>query len=401
VFVVSLVLVVTLQAAPRIRPDGAAALSAFLRDAVARGEVPAIVAMVVGPDEVLYHEAFGKLNAARNIELPKDAIFNIASMTKPLTSVAVMMLVEEGKLGLDDELVRYLPEWKTRQVLIVDGSTQAYKTRAPKRPITIRQLLTHTSGIGYIFSSPELVLARNMTGVTSELELPLVHDPGERWTYGASTRVLGEVVEKISGQRIDAFLEARIFKPLGMLDTGYAVPSSKYARVVTTHQRTQEGELEEIQLPATLPSAVRGDGGLWSTAADYSRFLRMLLQRGRAGKTRLLGERWIREMTRPQTGQVVVQTQLSTDPLRAKPFPVGAGVDTWGLGFQITGKASTSNGMRRPGSYMWAGIFNTHFWVDPEEEIGVILLMQVLPFYDEPIMNVISRFERLLYQHAR
>jgi methyl acetate hydrolase len=396
VFVVSLFLLVTMQAAPRIRPDGAAALSAFLSDAVARGEVPAIVAMVVGPDEVLYQQAFGKLNAARNIELTKDAIFNIASMTKPITSVAVMMLVEEGKLRLDDDVGSHLPAWKAPRVL--NATTGSYETRAAKGPITIRQLLTHTSGIGYVFSSPELAFARKTTGITNELELPLVHEPGERWTYGPSTRVLGEVVEKISGQRIDTFLETRIFRPLGMHDTTYTVPSAKYARVVTVHQRTTEGELEELQPPATLPSTVRGDGGLWSTAADYGRFVQMLLRRGRVGQTRLLGEHWVAEMTRPQTGRIVVQTQQSTDPLRSKAFPAGAGADRWGFGFQITADASTSPGLRRPGSYMWGGIFNTHFWIDPEQQIGVILLMQLLPFYDDSAMSVMRGSEELVYR---
>ncbi|HXH24605.1 MAG TPA: serine hydrolase domain-containing protein [Vicinamibacterales bacterium] len=398
--IVALATVAGLDAAPALGPRGAQELSAVLRQAVARGDVPAVVAMVVGPNDVLYHEAFGKLNVAANVDLPKDAIFNIASMTKPITSVAVMMLVEQGRLALDDELARYDPAWRSPQVIVsVDAAAGTYRTRPAARPITIRHLLTHTSGIGYIFFNPTLAAVSKAAGRTNELELPLVHDPGERWTYGASTRVLGQVVEKISGQPIDEFLRSRIFEPLGMRDTGYVVPAGGRRRVVTTHQRGADGALHEQPLPDTVQSPVRGDGGLYSTAADYGRFLQMLLHGGRSGRTRLLGERWVREMTRPHTGRIVVETQQPTDPARSRPFPLGAGADRWGLGFQITAPASTSSALRRPGSYAWAGAFNTHFWVDPEEEIGVILLMQLLPFYDERAMGLVKAFEEGLYRN--
>jgi methyl acetate hydrolase len=387
-------------AAASLDNQGASALSTFLDAAVKRGDVPAVVAMVVGPDRVLYHEAFGKLNVARDVDLSRDAIFNIASMTKPVTSLAVMMLVEEGRLGLEDDVARYLPVWKAPQVIArVDEAAGTYETRPATRPITIRHLLTHTSGIGYTFSSPTLAFVQKVSGGANELELPLVHEPGERWTYGASTRVLGELVEKLSGQRLDAFLESRIFRPLGMLNTAYAVPDGSAGRIVTAHQRGDDGTLRESQPPATRPSLVRGDGGLYSTAADYGRFLRMLLQRGRLDDARLLGERWVEEMTRSHTGHVVVQTQPPTNPLLSKPFPSGAGADSWGLGFQIAATASTSPAGRRPGSYTWGGIYNTHFWVDPDKEIGVILLMQVLPFYDERAMNVLQGFEEIVYRH--
>jgi CubicO group peptidase (beta-lactamase class C family) len=382
------------------RQSGTAAMSALLEAAVAAGDVPGAVALVVDRDRVLYHEAFGRLNVANGIAMPKDAIFRIASMTKPVTSVAVMMLVEEGKIRLDDPAATYIPELKDPRVVArIDEAAGRVETRAAARPITIRHLLTHTSGIAYTFSSPELALVQKLTGEADPLKQPLVHDPGERWTYGASTHVLGLVVERVTGEPLDRFLERRIHAPLGMADTSFEVPPAKAARVVTTHQRTAAGTFNESQNPAKVASPVRGDGGLNSTAADYARFVQMLLQEGRLGQARLLQAGTVREMIRNHTGDVVVRTQPSTNLNLSKPFPVGAGADTWGLGFQLTAPASTRAGLRRPGSYTWAGIFNTHFWVDPEARLGVIFLTQVLPFYDERVMSVMQRFESLVYQH--
>ena len=229
--------------------EGSSALSTFFGDAVARGDVPGVVAMVVDRDKVLYHEAFGKMNVAKNVPMAKDTIFRIASMTKAVTSVGVMQLVEQGKLGLDDEVSKYLPRLKSPQVFsTVDEQAGTYDTQPAKRPITIRQLLTHTSGIGYSWSDHGLAIAQKKTGATNDSELPLVNEPGAQWTYGASTRVLGEVIEKITGERIDAYLETHIFVPLGMRDTTYTVPPAKYSRVVTVHQKAN-GAITETQNP--------------------------------------------------------------------------------------------------------------------------------------------------------
>jgi methyl acetate hydrolase len=211
--------------APTLAASGPAALTGFLAEAVSRGDVPGVVVLVVAPDRVLYHEAFGRMNVAQGVDMRKDAIFRIASMTKPLTSVAVMMLVEEGKLGLEDPVSGHVPAFKNPQVISrFDPAAGSYETRPAARPITVRQLLTHTSGIGYSWSDPGLALIEKRTGVTSERDLPLVHEPGEKWTYGAGPKVLGDVVEALSGQPLPAFLESRILRPLGMRDTGWTVP---------------------------------------------------------------------------------------------------------------------------------------------------------------------------------
>ena len=398
--ILAVLVIATLSAAaPSIPAQGTSALSKFLTDATGRGDVPGVVVTVVNRDGVLYHDAFGKSSTQRNAPMAKDTIFNIASMTKAVTSVAIMMLVDEGKLKLDDDVATYLPKYKDPLVISkFNGADGSYETRPAKRPITIRHLLTHTSGIGYGFASQTVTTLSQKTGKT-ELDLPLLFDPGDGWAYGASTRVLGHVVEAMSGQKIDAFLDARILKPLGMHDTGYAVPQSKTPRVVAVNARGNDGKFVERPMPATIASPVQGDGGLYSTASDYGLFLRMLLNRGRLGNTRILSEKSARSVFDNHTGKVVVQRQISAAPALSRDFPVGAGEDTWGLGFQLA-KARRPN-MRTPGSGTWAGIFNTHFFIDPAREIGVVVMMQTLPFYDDASMKVYSGVEEIVYRNLR
>jgi CubicO group peptidase (beta-lactamase class C family) len=386
---------------PSITAEGTGAISSFLADAVTRGDVPGVVALVVDRDKVLYHEAFGTMNVARNLPMAKDTIFRIASMTKAVTSVGVMRLVEQGKIGLDDEVSKYLPRLASPQVFSkVDEQAGTYLTQPAKRPITIRQLLTHTSGIGYSWSDRGLAIAQKKTGATNDSELPLVNEPGAQWTYGASTRVLGEVIEKLTGQRIDAYLETQIFVPLGMHDTSYTVPPAKYSRVVTVHQKANKA-ITETQNPAPIPATIRGDGGLFSTAVDYGRFVQMMLNRGQLGGVRILEERTVAEMSRNQTGSVKVRLQPTADLLRSKPYPLGAGEDVWGLGFQIAAPSTPNPSMRSPGSLSWAGINNTYYWIDPQKQIGAVLLMQMLPFYDEAALRVLNGFEERVYRNLK
>ena len=248
-----LLFVTVIAAAPPSLPSqGATALSTFLKSATDRGDVPGVVVAVVDKNGVLYNEAFGKSSTLRNTPMTKDTIFNMASMTKPITSTAIMILVDEGKLKLDDEVAKYLPKWKDPQVISKFNEADAsFETRPAKRQITIRHLLTHTSGIGYGFSSPMLTKIMEKTK-KSEMDSPLLFDPGESWAYGASTRVLGLVVEAVSGQKIDAYLQARILGPLGMNDTSYLVPTTKYSRVVAVNARDASGKFEERPMPATI-----------------------------------------------------------------------------------------------------------------------------------------------------
>jgi CubicO group peptidase (beta-lactamase class C family) len=370
-------------------------LDTFLRSRVDAGDVPGVVAMVVDRQKPIYSGAFGKADVARNRTMRPDSIFQLASMTKPVTSLAAMMLVEHGQLGLDDPVTKYLPEFSKVQVLTVWHDADAtYEGRAPRRPITIRDLLTHTSGMAYPFVDARL--AKLDDGHKNTWELPLVGDPGERFVYGPNTAVLGHIIAKVSQMPLETFFETRIFAPLGMRDTFFSIPPAKVERVVTTHARTTEETLHETPNPAELKSPVRGDGGLYSTAADYSRFMQLFLNRGRAGSGRLLAERTIDLMMSNQLGSLKVGEQRSNAPAISRSFPIGAGKDTFGFGFQIETAPSTA-GLRPVGSLSWGGVFNTHFWIDPQRSIAAVVLMQVLPYYDSRAMELLRDFEREVY----
>jgi methyl acetate hydrolase len=382
-------------------PNAASAIAAVLDRAVARGDTPAVVGLVVDRDGTLVEAAAGKFDLARELPLRPDAIFNIASMTKPITSVAIMMLREQGKLALDDPVAKYLPGFDQLRVItkfnLADGT---YQTRPAKRTMTLRHLLTHTSGIGYAFSSP--IVARLQQGNDkAEWELPLLHEPGERWTYSASTRVLGLIVEKISGESLEAYFQEHIFMPLGMIDTSFAVPAAKQARVVAVYTHTHGTFQPQAgrTVPSTPTPPFHGDGGLYCTAHDYGQFMRMLLDGGRLGNARILSADSIRLMSRNQIGAVFVSEQPAADPSRTRPFPLGAGRDKFGLGFQVTASSSEGSQYRSPGSLSWAGIYNTEFWVDPQRGIGAVLLMQYLPFYDEAAIRTLRDFEAAVYEH--
>jgi CubicO group peptidase (beta-lactamase class C family) len=258
--------------------------------------------------------------------------------------------------------------------------------------------LTHTSGLGYAVGSSILTKIVATTKKT-ELDLPLQFDPGESWAYGPSTRVLGDVVEAISGQKLDGFLESRILGPLGMRDTGYLVPAVKYARIVAVNTRAVNGSLTEQPVPATIPATVQGDAGLYGTAGDYGLFLRMLLNRGTLSGKRILSEQSVKTMLAPNTGSVVVKEQQSVNLALSRNFPSGAGKDKWGLGFQLASEQLPNR--RSPGSGTWAGVFNTHFFIDPSKELGVIVMMQTLPFYDETSMKVYAGAEEAVYSHVK
>ena len=386
------------EAPAQNRLASGAEIEAYLSQAVGPGKIPGIVAMVADRDGVLYSGAFGKQDVARNVPMNADTIFRLASMTNAITSVAVMMLIEEGKLGLDDPIANYLPAFEDLEVIeTFNPADKSYTTRPATTEMTIRHLLTHTSGLGYTFDSP--ILAQLMAGKpgASATSYPLLHDPGTKWTYGESTRVLGTLVEEISGQPLEDFMRERIFVPLGMGDTFYTVPKPKHDRVVTVHRTTDKG-LEEAPNPEEITAPAYGDGGLSSTGADYVKFMQMILNGGRAhdGK-RLLTEASVKLMDRNNTGNVRVELQPTTNEALSLPFPLGAGRDTYGLGFQITGAHDDKNA-RAPGSMAWAGIYNTEFWIDPQRDVCAVLLMQYLPFYDPKAIETLQGFERRVYQ---
>jgi methyl acetate hydrolase len=389
-----------LPALPAFADKGISEIDALLQQAVQQGTIPGVVAIVANKDRILYHGAFGMMDAGQKKPMQKDSIFRMASMTKPVTSVAIMMLKEEGKLSLDDPVSKYLPSFKDREVIANFNPADAtYTTRKAAREVLIRHLLTNTSGLAYAFSNDTSNRIQQKTRQL-EIEFPLLYDPGTRWTYSSSTRVLGQVVEKITAMGLDKFFEQRIFGPLEMPDTGYSVPAAKASRVVTWHQRA-DGKLTETPNPDRLEAPVAGDGGLFSTTSDYIKFLQMFLNDGKLNGATLLSRDSIQAMTKNEIGSVIVQTQQTTNPLRSQNFPIGAGRDKFGFGFQIATSNKENRNLRMPGSYTWAGIYNTHFWVDPKRQIAGVILMQVLPFYDDGCMKVYQDFEAAIGRNLK
>ena len=397
-----LLLSVTLAQGQSLAPQGTRDINALFQRAVDQGTVPGVVAVVASKNQILYYNAFGLQDVAQHKPMAVDSIFRIASMTKPVTSAAIMMLQEQGKLRLDDPVSKYLPEFKDREVIASFlPADSSFTTRKAASEVLIRHLLTNTSGLAYSFSNTMVGPLQQKTGKQAE-DLPLLYDPGTRWTYSGSTKVLGRVVERISGTTLDRFLDDNFLKPLGMADTFYAVPDTKRDRVVTTHNRGT-GKLAETPNPPVISSPIAGDGGLSSTAADYIKFLQMFLNDGKAQGRTILSKSSIQTMTRNQIGDVVVDTQPAASPNLTRPFPTApaAGRDKFGFGFEVTTSNKENLNLRSPGSYTWAGIYNTHFWVDPKREIAAVLMIQVLPFYDDSIMKLYRDFEETIGKNLR
>jgi len=379
-------------------------LDSYLVGQVGPQRIPGLVAMVVDAKQTLYVGAFGQQDVAGDKPMRPDTIFRIASMTKPVTAVAALMLVEEGRLSWDDPVSKYLPEFADRPVMATfDPADKRFTTRPARTVMTVRHLAAHTSGLGYPFSNATLA-ALSGDSIAGPANYPLLHDPGTRWTYGESTRVLGRIVEIVSGEPLDRFLKARLFDPLGMNDTSFTTMADRVARVATIHRKVDGRLVESPNAPdaqGAIASPVQGDGGLNSTAADYAKFIQVILNDGVAPDgRRLLSKRAVASIGANHTGKVRVERQPGAIPALSEPFPLGAGRDTFGLAVQVTGKPGDA-GMRRPGSMSWAGIFNTEFWIDPAAGLGGILLMQYLPFYDANAIGTLQGFEKRVYQDLR
>jgi methyl acetate hydrolase len=386
---------------PVLGPNGGAEIDALLKQAVQRGVIPGVVAMVANKDGIIYEGAYGLMDVGQKKPMAKDTIFRIASMTKPVTSVAIMMLAEQGKLSVDDPVSKYLPAFKDREVIATfNAADSTFTTKKAAKEVLIRHLLTNTSGLAYPFANDTSNRLQQKLNKPVE-DLPLLYEPGTKWTYSSSTKVLGYVVEKITGAGLDKFDEERIFQPLGLAETSYVVPTERTSRVVTV-QRREKGKLIETANPEKIQSPVAGDGGLNSTAADYIKFLQMFLNDGKtkSGAT-ILKKESIQAMTRNEIGDVIVQTQKTTDLLRSLDFPIGAGRDKFGFGFQIATSNKENPNLRSPGSYTWAGIYNTHFWVDPKRQIAGVIMMQVLPFYDEGAMKLYQDVEEAIGKNLK
>ena len=400
VFAIALLVAGGQLTAQRTAP-GTAAINAALERAVAQRDVPGIVAIAADRRGVFYTGAAGVASGQPARPMSVDAIFGIASMTKAVTSVALMQLVDAKKVGLDDSASKYLPAFAKVQVITsFDQQTGAYTLKPASRPITIRHLLTHTSGLGYSFTSPIVRDFKPRSGDTFEVG-PLLFEPGTDWIYGTSTDWVGRLVETVSGKDLDAYFRERIFTPLGMHDTHFNVPDAALPRLAPAWRRQADGTL--IELPSRPPQRVtqfNGGGGLSSTAADYITFLRMLLNGGQLNGARILSAASLEQVSRNQIGAVNVHAVKTAQPQLSADFSfVTEGSDKWGLGFLITGEAVP--GLRSAGSLSWGGINNTYFWLDPSRGIAGVILMQFLPFADSRALAVYRDFERAVYEAHR
>ena len=378
-----------------------AALDASLRGAVERKDVPGVVALVTDRKGVVYQGAFGVADVATGRPLAADALFRIASMTKAVTSTALMQLVEQGRVSLDDPAEKYLPELVGLKVLEkFDPATGDYSVRPAAKKPTVRHFLTHTSGLAYPFTSAVWRDFKPKAGETYPFGGPLLFEPAERWHYSTSTDVVGRLVEVISGQKLEDYFRQHIFAPLKMDDTSYNVPEAKGPRLVAQQQRDgakMDGAvvLQNPQLGLTIAAPI-GGGGLASTASDYGRFVRMFLNNGELDGARVLKAETVALMGQNHIGAVSVPALKSALPRSADFTFIDDGKDKWGLGFLIT--ASQVPGKRSPGSLSWGGINNTYFWIDPTRGIAGVIMMQYLPFADAKALAVYDAFERGAYQ---
>lgn len=364
----------------------------MLADAVARGVAPGVVGVVANARETLYAGAAGLRAQSAAPKMDVDCIFRIASMTKLVTSVAVMLLVEEGRIDLDGPFADYVPGYKQPEVLeSFDPNTRRYTTRPAATAITVRQLLAHTSGYGYWFMhAPLLALT---SGAPNLLEPPfLMYPPGERFAYGSGTDVLGQVIAPVTGLALEVFFAERIFAPLGMVDTGYALPRDSL-RLVTRNARRDSGFVEiENETSVGVPT---GGTGLYSTAPDYIRLLQLFLNGGVFAGRRLLAPDSIAAITTNQIGDLKAEPQTRALAERSNDFIFMDGSQRFGFGVLIetldrpTGRAA--------GTFSWGGILNTYFWVDPRAELATVLLMQTSPFADPQSVALNQSFERSVY----
>ncbi len=358
-----------------LSPERLARLTASFRAEAERGQLPGGVIAIARRGRLAYFEAFGHLDGARTRPMPRDAIFPIASMTKPLTGVAMLSVLEEGKLALTDPVGRFLPPLATMRVAVGGSATE---TVPAARPITLTDLARHTSGIVYgsrgttpahqawQASLGGMLRMQAPAFVSGMAALPLLAQPGTAWEYGLSTDVLGLVVEQASGKPLGTLLRERVFGPLGMRDTGFVVSAAqrpRYATPLPTDPLT--GRPQQVTMGLEAPGFECGGACGVSTAADYIRFLQMLLNGGTLDGKRILSRKSVEEMTRDHMHAGIANNLTVTEPDR-----IG-----WGFGLTVAVRREAGSGMLgSPGMYGWNGVFGTTMWIDPKEQLAVVYM---------------------------
>jgi CubicO group peptidase (beta-lactamase class C family) len=386
---------------PARRLFAAKGISDVIRESMTRHGIPVVVAMVATPDKVTYSGAFGKRDAASGIDVKPDSIFRIASMTKAITTAAAMQLVEQGKVGLQDPVSKYLPE--LAKLNVIQGFDAANKPilKPATKQITLHHLLTHTSGFAYDTWDPTMFKYSTVVGPPTPAVaplIPLIFEPGTRWQYGTSIDWAGKLVEKISGLTLEQYFQKNILQPLGMKDTSFLVAPEKFDRLVSTFRRQPDGKLkEDPRTPPPPPPAFNGGGGLFSTAPDYVKFTQMILHKGRgAGKDPILQPKTVEMMSTNQIGQLGAGRLKSSRPANSSEVDLHPGAtDRWGYGFLINETAY--QGGRSAGSLAWAGIENTFYWIDPARAMTAVIMMQFFPFVDKEAVGLLGEFEKAVY----
>jgi CubicO group peptidase (beta-lactamase class C family) len=382
------------------------AVDTLFRQAVESKQMPGIVAMAATDTGTVYEGAFGTREMGANVPMTLDTVVWIASMTKAITATAAMQLVERGKLDLDKPAETVAPQLGRAQVLEGFDAAGQPKLRAPRRPITLRQLLTHTAGFSYEIWRPEIAKYQECTntpGITTcmnaALTTPLLFDPGDAWEYGINIDWAGKMVEAASGQQLDSYLRDNVFRPLGMNDTSFALSSSQKSRLSRVHQRDETGALAPIEfgMPEN-PEFFMGGGGLYGTASDYLAFTQMILHGGRFNGAQVLRPETVDLMAQNHIGNLEVPTSIpSPNQALSRDVELFPGISKkWGLSFLIN--AGTAPTGRSAGSLMWAGLANSYFWIDRTKRVTGVFLSQLLPFYDATAVDLFTRFETEVYR---
>jgi CubicO group peptidase (beta-lactamase class C family) len=375
-----------------------------LRQKCETKEIPGVVAIAANGDGVIYEGAFGQRDLSKPDAMTTDSVFWIASMTKAVTTAGAMQLVEQDKLSLDAPIGEVLPDLASPQVLEGFDANGEPKLRPARGPITLRRLMTHTAGFCYNMWNGDLAVYLEKTGTpaittcqNAALKTPIMTDPGTRWEYGTNIDFVGKAVEAISGKRLAAYLRDNLFAPLGMNDTAFKITDGMRKRLVGMHARGEDSQLASIPFELEQePEFHMGGGGLYSTAGDYIKFTRMILNKGRGNGNQVLGPETVATMGQNHIGDLNVTKMTTAAPMYTNDvdlFPDQA--KKWGLSFLIN-TAKTPEG-RSPQSLFWAGLANTYYWIDPSRDVTGVILMQLLPFADGKCLDAFAGFERGVY----
>jgi methyl acetate hydrolase len=373
-----------------------------LRRAAESGDVPGVAAAAATGDGVIFEGAFGKRNLATGAPMTSDTVVWIASMTKAITGAAAMQQVERGKLSLDGDAAKIVPELGRVQVLEGFDVVGKPRLRAPKHTITLRQLLTHTAGYSYDIWNRDILRYVEVTGTpgiisgkNAALDLPLIADPGEKWEYSISIDWAGKAVEAVSGQTLDKYLQENLLGPLGMKDTAFKIGDAQRRRLATIHARTPDGLIPtDIEAPQN-PEFYMGGGGLYSTVGDYLKFAQMMLHGGTFNGAQVLRPETVATMSRNAIGDLVCNAMKTAIPASSNDVDFVAGMK-WGLTFLINPKQMPTG--RSAGSLAWAGLANSYYWIDPVRKVAGVYATQVLPFYDFKSYKPYEAFETAVYQ---